>query len=62
MPGKETPEQRHTQDAFRFVVKGEGAWNGVNGDAIRMLRSDFLPQGGWNSHAPDNAALQPGHL
>lgn len=62
MPGKETPEQLHTQHAFRFVVKGEGARNGVNGDATRMLRGDFLPQGGWNSHAPDNAAIQPGHL
>ena len=57
MPGEDSPEHRHTQHAFRFVV--EGVWTVVNGDAIRMSRGDFLPQSGWNWHAHHNAATAP---
>ena len=59
MPGEDSPEHRHTQHAFRFVVEGEGVWTVVNGDAIRMSRGDFLPQSGWNWHAHHNAATAP---
>ena len=59
MPGEDAPEHRHTQHAFRFVVEGEGVWTVVNGDAVRMSRGDFLPQGGWNWHAHHNAATEP---
>ena len=30
------PEHRHSQNAFRFVVEGEGVWTVVNGDPVRM--------------------------
>ncbi|MGN1056851.1 MAG: cupin domain-containing protein [Comamonas sp.] len=59
MPGEHAPEHRHSQHAFRFVVEGEGVWTVVNGDAVRMSRGDFLPQGGWNWHAHHNAATEP---
>ncbi len=59
MPGENAPEHRHTQNAFRFVVEGEGVWTVVNGDAVRMSRGDFLPQAAWNWHAHHNAATQP---
>lgn len=59
MPGENAPVHRHTQNAFRFVVEGEGVWTVVNGDAIRMSRGDFLPQAGWNWHAHYNAATAP---
>jgi len=59
MPGENAPEHRHTQHAFRFVVEGEVVWTVVNGDAVRMSRGDFLPQGGWNWHAHHNAATEP---
>ncbi len=59
MPGENAPEHRHTQHAFRFVLEGEGVWTVVNGDAVRMSRGDFLPQGGWNWHAHHNAASTP---
>lgn len=59
MPGEDSPEHRHTQHAFRFVVEGEGVWTVVNGDAIRMSRGDFLPQSGWNWHAHHNATSAP---
>jgi gentisate 1,2-dioxygenase len=59
MPGEDAPEHRHTQNAFRFIVEGEGVWTIVNGDSIRMSRGDFLPQAAWNWHAHHNAATKP---
>ncbi|MDV6271015.1 cupin domain-containing protein [Rhodococcus globerulus] len=59
MPGEDAPEHRHTQNAFRFVVEGEGVWTVVGGDPIPMGRGDFLPQAGWNWHAHHNATDKP---
>ncbi|HET8987177.1 MAG TPA: cupin domain-containing protein, partial [Humibacillus sp.] len=59
MPGEDAPEHRHTQNAFRFVVEGEGVWTVVGQDPVPMNRGDFLPQAGWNLHAHHNAAATP---
>ncbi|MFK5633122.1 MULTISPECIES: cupin domain-containing protein [unclassified Ornithinimicrobium] len=59
MPGEDAPEHRHTQNAFRFVVEGEGVWTVVGEDPVPMTRGDFLPQAGWNWHAHHNAASEP---
>ncbi|MFV0464405.1 MAG: cupin domain-containing protein [Nostocoides sp.] len=59
LPGEDAPEHRHTQNAFRFVVEGEGVWTVVEGDAMPMRRGDFLPQAGMNWHAHHNAASTP---
>ncbi|WP_027943850.1 cupin domain-containing protein [Amycolatopsis taiwanensis] len=59
MPGEDAPEHRHTQNAFRFVVEGEGVWTVVEGDPVPMRRGDFLPQPGMNWHAHHNAASAP---
>ncbi|MBV9793677.1 MAG: cupin domain-containing protein [Actinobacteria bacterium] len=59
MPGEDAPEHRHTQNAFRFVVEGEGVWTVVERDPVPMRRGDFLPQAGWNWHAHHNGARQP---
>lgn len=59
MPGEDAPEHRHTQNAFRFVVEGEGVWTVVERDPIPMRRGDFLPQAGTNWHAHHNAARTP---
>lgn len=56
MPGEDAPEHRHTQNAFRFVVEGEGVWTVVEHDPVPMRRGDFLPQTGWNWHAHHNGA------
>ena len=34
-PRETAPEHRHSQNAFRFVVEGEGVWTVVNGDPVR---------------------------
>ncbi|MCU1475387.1 MAG: cupin [Subtercola sp.] len=53
------PEHRHAQNAFRFVVEGEGVWTVVNGDPVAMRRGDFLLTAGWNFHGHHNDTDQP---
>ena len=58
-PREDAPVHRHTQNAFRFVVEGEGVWTVVNGDPVAMRRGDFLPQAGWNWHGHHNVSDTP---
>lgn len=58
-PLEDAPVHRHTQNAFRFVVEGEGVWTHVNGDPVAMRRGDFLPQAGWAWHGHHNASDRP---
>jgi gentisate 1,2-dioxygenase len=58
-PREVAPEHRHTQNAFRFVVEGEGVWTVVNGDPVAMRRGDFLLTPGWNFHGHHNTGDQP---
>ncbi|MET7518660.1 cupin domain-containing protein [Streptomyces sp. NPDC005480] len=58
-PREDAPVHRHTQNAFRFVVEGEGVWTVVNGDPVAMRRGDFLPQAGWHWHGHHNASDRP---
>ncbi len=58
-PGENAPEHRHSQNAFRFVIEGEGVWTVVNGDAVPMKRGDFLLTPGWNFHGHHNIASEP---
>ncbi|MBN9889553.1 cupin domain-containing protein [Salipiger abyssi] len=58
-PKETAPEHRHSQNAFRFVVEGEGVWTVVNGDPVRMSRGDFLLTPGWNFHGHHNELDAP---
>ncbi|MEL6648545.1 MAG: cupin domain-containing protein, partial [Pseudomonadota bacterium] len=53
-PRETAPEHRHSQNAFRFVVEGEGVWTVVNGDPVRMSRGDLLLTPGWMFHGHHN--------
>lgn len=53
------PEHRHAQNAFRFVIEGEGVWTVVNGDPVAMRRGDFLLTPGWNFHGHHNDTAEP---
>ncbi|MFE9328591.1 cupin domain-containing protein [Nocardia sp. NPDC052278] len=53
------PEHRHSQNAFRFVVEGEGVWTVVNGDPVAMRRGDLLLTPGWHFHGHHNQTDQP---
>jgi gentisate 1,2-dioxygenase len=58
-PGEDAPVHRHTQNAFRFVVEGEGVWTAVDGDPVAMRRGDFLLTPGWAYHGHHNASREP---
>jgi gentisate 1,2-dioxygenase len=58
-PGETAPEHRHTQNAFRFVVEGEGVWTVVDGDPVSMHRGDLLLTPGWHFHGHQNVAESP---
>jgi gentisate 1,2-dioxygenase len=53
------PEHRHAQNAFRFVVEGDGVWTVVNGDPVRMSRGDLLLTPGWFFHGHHNDTDHP---
>jgi gentisate 1,2-dioxygenase len=58
-PRETAPEHRHAQNAFRFVIEGEGVWTVVNGDPVRMSRGDLLLTPGWNFHGHQNVTDKP---
>jgi gentisate 1,2-dioxygenase len=58
-PRETAPEHRHSQNAFRFVVEGEGVWTVVNGDPVRMSRGDLLLTPGWHFHGHHNDTDRP---
>jgi gentisate 1,2-dioxygenase len=58
--GHETaPVHRHTQNAFRFVLQGEGVWTVVDGDPVAMRRGDLLLTPGWQFHGHYNTTSDP---
>jgi len=58
-PREDAPVHRHTQNAFRFVVEGEGVWTVVDGDPVAMRRGDFLLTPGWHFHGHHNRSDAP---
>ena len=55
MPGEWAPSHRHTPNAVRLVVEGEGAWTAVDGEKCPMSRGDLIltPTGLWHEHGHD---------
>lgn len=58
-PGEVAPAHRHSQNAFRFVLEGEGVWTVVDGDPVEMRRGDLLLTAGWQFHSHHNPNSQP---
>lgn len=55
LPGEWAPSHRHTPNAVRMVVEGEGAWTTVDGERCPMSRGDLIltPTGRWHEHGHD---------
>jgi gentisate 1,2-dioxygenase len=54
LPGEWAPSHRHTPNAVRMVVEGEGAWTTVDGERCPMSRGDLItPTGLWHEHGHD---------
>lgn len=52
LPNETAPNHRHTPNAVRIIVEGEGAYTSVNGEPCRMERGDLIltPSGMWHEH------------
>ena len=61
LPGETAPAQRHTPNAVRFMLKGEGAYTIVEGHKFAMSPGDLVltPSMMWHEHgnAGDQAAM-----
>jgi gentisate 1,2-dioxygenase len=55
LPGERAPSHRHTPNAARIVVEGEGAVTVVDGEACPMGPGDLIltPTGQWHEHRHD---------
>ncbi|MEO7760619.1 MAG: cupin domain-containing protein [Casimicrobiaceae bacterium] len=55
LPGEWAPSHRHTPNAVRMIVEGEGAWTTVDGEKLPMSRGDLIltPTGLWHEHGHD---------
>lgn len=52
LPGELAPPHRHTPNAIRMIVEGEGAYTTVDGEKCPMRRGDLIltPTGLWHEH------------
>jgi gentisate 1,2-dioxygenase len=55
LPGEWAPAHRHTPNAVRMIVEGEGAYTTVDGQKCPMGRGDLIltPTGLWHEHGHD---------
>ena len=55
LPGEWAPAHRHTPNAVRMIVEGEGAYTTVDGEKCAMSRGDLIltPTGLWHEHGHD---------
>ena len=58
LPGEWAPAHRHTPNAVRMIVEGEGAYTTVDGEKCLMQRGDLIltPTGLWHEHGHDGDA------
>ena len=57
MPGEWAPSHRHTPNAVRMIVEGEGAYTTVDGEKCTMKRGDLIltPTGLWHEHGHEGS-------
>ncbi len=59
LPGEIAPTHRHTPNALRFVLHGEGAYTAVDGERVAMKPGDFVVTPGWAWHNHGNVGAGP---
>ena len=57
LPGEWAPSHKHTPNAVRMIVEGEGAYTTVDGEKCPMSRGDLIltPTGLWHEHGHDGS-------
>lgn len=58
LPGEWAPSHRHTPNAVRMIIEGDGAYTTVDGEKCPMNRGDLIltPSGLWHEHSHDGQA------
>ncbi len=59
LPGEIAPSHRHSPNAFRFIVEGEGAYTSIDGIQMMMRPGDFIVTPNWAWHDHGNLGDQP---
>jgi gentisate 1,2-dioxygenase len=59
LPGEIAPTHRHTPNALRLIIEGEGAYTAVAGERIAMRPGDFIVTPGWSWHDHGNEGKEP---
>src|SRR5262249_57146608 len=58
-PGEVAPAHRHTSNALRFIIEGEGAYTTVEGERVPMRPGDFVLTPGWTWHDHGHLGAAP---
>jgi len=59
LPGEVARTHRHTPNALRFVIEGEGAYSAIDGERIVMHPGDMVVTPGWTWHDHGNLGSGP---
>lgn len=59
LPGEIAPSHRHSPNALRFVVEGEGAYTSISGEKISIYPGDFIVTPSWAWHDHGNLGTDP---
>jgi gentisate 1,2-dioxygenase len=59
LPGEIAPSHRHTPNALRFIIEGEGAYTAVDGERTPMSPGDFVVTPNWTWHDHGNLGDAP---
>ena len=59
LPGETARSHRHTPNALRFILEGEGAYTIVDGERLEMAPNDVLltPNWHWHGHGSESAGM-----
>ncbi|HSV45308.1 MAG TPA: cupin domain-containing protein [Ramlibacter sp.] len=57
LPGEWAPAHRHTPNAVRMIVEGDGAYTTVDGERLPMSHGDLIltPNGLWHEHGHEGS-------
>jgi gentisate 1,2-dioxygenase len=59
MPGETARPHRHSMNALRFVLEGEGAVTVVDGKTCMMAKGDLITTPGWSWHEHKHLGADP---
>ena len=58
-PGEIAAAHRHSPNALRFIIEGEGAYTTVEGERVVMRPGDFVLTPGWTWHDHGHLGQEP---